>query len=192
MNRVNCNAIQSITAEVLKCRNRIASSFPIPSRDAGAVGNRSCWILLQIKNSFYYIKRFLAEPGHNNIWMRAVVRYVRIGQNHIPSFVKLFHKLKRNKMLGGERITKFLRYADYDLPSLEEKVQKLSSYKIDLEWRKQQSQEIVTALNSNILELNSLNSYVMTIQLKRRILADLDVKINQKVNALNENGSIME
>jgi hypothetical protein len=41
---------------------------------------------------------------------------------YLPSFIKLFNLLKQNKLLGEERISKFLRYAVYDLPSLENKI----------------------------------------------------------------------
>jgi hypothetical protein len=61
--------------------------------------------------------------------------------------------------------------------ALENKIQKLSSDAIDLEWKKQQSQEIVITLNSSILLKKSLNSYNMMIELKNQIWADLDIKI---------------
>jgi exonuclease VII small subunit len=108
---------------------------------------------------------------HDLVFLYDEIKY------YLPSFIKLFHTLKRNKLLGGDRITKFLRYADHDLPVLENKIQKLSSDAIDLEWKKQQTQEIVTILNASILQLKkSLNSYNMTIELKKRILEDLDKK----------------
>jgi hypothetical protein len=37
-------------------------------------------------------------------------------KHYSPSFIKLFNLLKRNKLLGKERISKFLRCADLDLP----------------------------------------------------------------------------
>jgi chromosome segregation ATPase len=111
-------------------------------------------------------------------------------KNNLPSFIKLFNLLKRNKMLGEELISKFLRYANQDLPSLENKIQKLTGDVIDLEWKKKQSQDIIEILNSSISELRkSLNSFDMTIGLKKLILADLDAKMNQKLCSLRENGS---
>jgi hypothetical protein len=55
---------------------------------------------------------------------------------YLPSFIKLFNLLKRNKMLGDGYISKFLRYANYDLPTLESKIQKLTGDVIELEWKK--------------------------------------------------------
>jgi hypothetical protein len=50
-----------------------------------------------------------------------------------------------------------------------------------------QSQDIIEILNSSISQLRrSLNSYEMTIGLKKLILTDLDEKINQKMYELNE------
>jgi chromosome segregation ATPase len=83
-------------------------------------------------------------------------------------------------MLGEELISKFLRYANQDLPSLENKIQKLTGDVIDLEWKKKQSPDIIEILNSSISELRrTLNPYDMTIGLKKLILADLDAKMNQ-------------
>jgi hypothetical protein len=81
-----------------------------------------------------------------------------------------------------EHISKFLRYADHDLPSLENKIQDLAGNVVDLEWKKKLSQDIIEILNSSISELRrTLNPYDTTIGLKKLILADLDVKINQKL-----------
>jgi hypothetical protein len=55
---------------------------------------------------------------------------------YLPSFIKLFNLLKRNKMLGDGYISKFLRYANYDLPTLESKIQKLTGDVIEFEWKK--------------------------------------------------------
>jgi hypothetical protein len=58
---------------------------------------------------------------------------------------------------------------------------------VDLEWKKKLSQDIIEILNSSISQLRrSLNSYEMTIGLKKLILTDLDEKINQKMYELNE------
>jgi chromosome segregation ATPase len=114
-------------------------------------------------------------------------------KNNLPSFIKLFNLLKRNKMLGEELISKLLRYANQDLSSLENKIQKLTGDVTDLEWKKKQSQDIIEILNSSMSELRrTLNSYDMTTGLRKLILADLDAKMNQKLCSLRENGSAMK
>lgn len=52
------------------------------------------------------------------------------------SFIKLFKILKKNKMLNERDISKFLRYADHDLPTLTNKIRKLTSDVIELEFQK--------------------------------------------------------
>jgi hypothetical protein len=112
-------------------------------------------------------------------------------KNFLPSFLKLFHSLKGCRMLSEKHISKFLRYADHDLPSLENKIQNLTGDVIDLEWKKKQSEDIIEILNSSILHLKkSLDSYDMTIGLKKLILADLDAKMNQKMYALHEKPAV--
>ena len=54
-------------------------------------------------------------------------------KNYLPSFIKLFNLLKSNKMLGNEYILKFIKFANYDLPSLENTIQNLTSDVIELE-----------------------------------------------------------
>ena len=49
---------------------------------------------------------------------------------------ELFKLLKKSKMLNGRLISKLLRYAGHDLPSLENKIRKLTSDVIELEIRK--------------------------------------------------------
>jgi CII-binding regulator of phage lambda lysogenization HflD len=76
-------------------------------------------------------------------------------------------------MLGDGYISNFLRYANQDFPSLESKIQNLTGDVIELEWKKKQSQDIIEILNSSISQLRrSLNSYEMTIGLKKLILKD--------------------
>jgi hypothetical protein len=85
-------------------------------------------------------------------------------KNYLPSFIKLFNLLKRNKMLGDGYISKFLRYANYDLPSLEIKIQNLTGDVIELEWKKK--------------DLNN------TIILWKAQLSDLGLIITQYQNAI--------
>ena len=51
-------------------------------------------------------------------------------------FSKSFHTLKKNKSINRKDIGNLLRYAVYDLPNVENRIQRLTSYVIDLEWRR--------------------------------------------------------
>ena len=46
-------------------------------------------------------------------------------RNYLDLFLKLFHTLKKNKSVTQKDIGKLLRYAVYDLPTLENKIQTL-------------------------------------------------------------------
>jgi hypothetical protein len=54
----------------------------------------------------------------------------------LPSFLKLFHCLKEQKMLSEKHITNILRYAGNDLPQLTDRVQCLTNDIINLESQK--------------------------------------------------------
>src|SRR5687768_14573297 len=57
-------------------------------------------------------------------------------KNFLPSFMKLFHSLKEHKILSEKQISKFLKYADHDLPELTDKIQRLINDAIELEFKK--------------------------------------------------------
>jgi hypothetical protein len=72
---------------------------------------------------------------------------------YLPSFIKLFNVLKRNKMLGDGYISKFLRYANQDLPTLETKIQNLTGEVIELEWKKRDLNNTITLWNAQLRDL---------------------------------------
>jgi chromosome segregation ATPase len=55
--------------------------------------------------------------------------------------------------LGEERITRFLRYADLDLPTLETKIQNLTGEVIELEWKKKDLNNTITLWNAQLRDL---------------------------------------
>ena len=80
-----------------------------------------------------------------------------------------------------------LRYTSFNLPSLEDKIQRWTSDIINLEWRKKQLRDEVAILNSSILQLKkSLNWYKMEIEQKKQIVSNFNRQLNQKSKALQE------
>jgi hypothetical protein len=65
-------------------------------------------------------------------------------RNHLTLFLKLFHTLKKNKSITQKDIGRLLRYVVYDLPSLENRVQRLTNNAMDLESRKKQSKDEIS------------------------------------------------
>ena len=74
-------------------------------------------------------------------------------KNDLSSFMKLFKLLKKDKMLSEKYLSKFLRYAAHDLPSLESKIRKLRSEIIDLEFKKKDLKDTLTLQNAQLLDL---------------------------------------
>jgi hypothetical protein len=100
-------------------------------------------------------------------------------RNYLPSFIKLFNLLKRNKMLGDGYISKFLRYANYDLPSLENKFQKLTGDVIELEWKKRDLNNTITLWNAQLSDLGqTIMQYQNVIDNKKQQLMRVDKQIS--------------
>jgi prefoldin subunit 5 len=96
-------------------------------------------------------------------------------KNYLSSFIKLFNLLKRNKMLGDGYITKFLRYANYDLPSLENKFQRLTGDVIELEWKKRDLNNTITLWNAQLSDLGrTITQYQNAIEIKKQQLTRMD------------------
>jgi hypothetical protein len=90
---------------------------------------------------------------------------------YLPSFIKLFNLLKRNKMLGDGYITKFLRYANYDLPTLENKIQGLTGDVIELELKKRDLNNTITLWSAQLRDLGqTIEQYQKAIEIKKQQL----------------------
>jgi hypothetical protein len=71
----------------------------------------------------------------------------------LPSFLKLFHCLKERRMLDEKYIFKLLRYANYDLSDLSNRVQCLSDEIINLEGQKRNSMYQLIIWNAQLDDL---------------------------------------
>jgi hypothetical protein len=85
---------------------------------------------------------------------------------YLPSFLKLFHCLKERRMLDEKHISKFLRYANYDLSDLANRVQCLSNEITNLEGQKRNSMNKVSLWNAQLSDLGKAIDY-KNQQLKR-------------------------
>jgi transposase len=96
-------------------------------------------------------------------------------RNYLQSFIKLFNLLKHNKMLGDGYISKFLRYANYDLPSLENKFQKLTGDVIELEWKKRDLNNTIILWKAQLSDLGqTITQYQNAIEIKKQQLMRTD------------------
>jgi hypothetical protein len=100
-------------------------------------------------------------------------------KNYLPSFIKLYNLLKRNRLLNEERIIKFLRYADHDLPTLENKIQNLTGDVIELEWKKKDLNNTTTLWNAQLSDLGrTIVQYQNAIDTKKQQLMRMDKQIS--------------
>ena len=72
---------------------------------------------------------------------------------YLPSFLKLFHCLKKNKMLDEKYILDILKYVGDDLPQLTDKVQCLSNDVINLEAKKRNVMNQLIIWNAQLDDL---------------------------------------
>ena len=83
---------------------------------------------------------------------------------YLPSFLKLFHCLKERRMLDEKHIFKFLKYANYDLSDLANRVQCLSNEITNLEGQKR------NLMNKVILWSAQLSDLGKAIEIKNQQL----------------------
>jgi chromosome segregation ATPase len=81
--------------------------------------------------------------------------------------------------LNEERIIKFLRYADHDLPTLENKIQNLTGDVIELEWKKKDLNNTTTLWNAQLSDLGrTIVQYQNAIDTKKQQLMRMDKQIS--------------
>jgi len=85
----------------------------------------------------------------------------------LPSILKLFHCLKEHRMLDEKHISKFVRYANYDLTDLANRVQCLSNEITNLEGQKRNSMNKVILWNAQLSDLGKAID-IRNQQLKRK------------------------
>ena len=84
----------------------------------------------------------------------------------LPSFLKLFHCLKKDKMLSEKQISDVLGYVGNDLPQLTDRVQSLTNAVINLEDQKRNSMNKIILWNAQLSDLGKAID-IRNQQLKR-------------------------
>jgi hypothetical protein len=74
-------------------------------------------------------------------------------KSHLALFLRLFHIMKRNRLINEKDIQNALRYAADDLPSLEDRIYKLTNYVMDLESKKRVLKDTITLWNAQLSDL---------------------------------------
>ena len=89
-------------------------------------------------------------------------------KNCLTLFLRLFHIIKKNKLINQKDIQTILRYTAHDLPSLENKFRNLSNDVIDLEIKKKELENIITLQNTRLIDLGQvITQYQNAIYIKK-------------------------
>jgi predicted RNase H-like nuclease (RuvC/YqgF family) len=108
-------------------------------------------------------------------------------KHDLDPFVTLYKILKKNRMLNKKYIFKLLEYTGQDLPTLENRIQSLSSTVIELEWKKKRLGDELVKLSSFLFQQEKLQKrYNMEIEEKKQIILNLNRQLNEKSLALEE------
>ena len=108
-------------------------------------------------------------------------------RNDLDLFLKLFHLMKKSKLINQKDIQNVLRYAAFDIPTLQNRCQQLSNDVLELQFRKKKLEDEVATQCSSISKLEkSLNWYKVEIKQKKEIISNLDQELNHKSDALQK------
>ena len=128
-----------------------------------SIGKKPIEVAVELDLSASEVQNMLEEFWTLNDLHELALAYNEI-RAYLPSFLKLFHCLKERRMLDEKHIFKLLRYADYDLSDLENRVQSLSNEITNLEGQKR------NAMNKVILWSAQLSDLGKAIDIKNQQL----------------------
>jgi hypothetical protein len=128
-------------------------------------GKKPIEVAVELDLSASEVQNMLEEYWALNDLHELALAYNEI-RAYLPSFLKLFHCLKERRMLDEKHISKFLRYANYDLSDLANRVQCLSNEITNLEGQKRNSMNKVILWNAQLSDLGKAIDY-KNQQLKR-------------------------
>lgn len=149
-------------------------------------GKKPIDVAIELNLSASEVQNILEEFWVLNELDELALVYLEI-KNHLTLFLRLFHIMKKNRLINQKDIQTVLRYAAFDLPSLENRIQQSTSDVIDMEWKKKRLVDEVIRLNSYLSQLKKLlKRHKMEIELKKDIISNLDQQLNQKSDALQE------
>lgn len=149
-------------------------------------GKKPIDVAIELNLSASEVQNILEEFWVLNELDELALVYLEI-KNHLTLFLRLFHIMKKNRLINQKDIQTVLRYAAFDLPSLENRIQRSTSDVIDMEWKKKRLVDEVIRLNSYLSQLKKLlKRHKMEIELKKDIISNLDQQLNQKSDALQE------
>jgi len=149
-------------------------------------GKKPIDVAIDLDISASEIEDILQEYWVLNQLDELVLIYYEI-RHDLDLFLKLFHVMKKNKLINQKDIQTVLRYAAFDIPTLQNRCQQLSNDILELQFRKKKLGDEVAIQSSSITQLEkSLNWYKVEIKQKKEIISNLDQQLNHKSDALEK------
>ena len=130
-----------------------------------ANGKKPIDVAIELDLSASEVQNMLEEFWALNDLHELAFAYDEI-KSYLPSFLKLFHCLKERRMLDEKQISKFLRYTNYDLSDLTDRVECLSNEITNLEGQKRNSMNKVILWSAQLSDLGKAID-IKNQQLKR-------------------------
>jgi hypothetical protein len=139
-------------------------------------GKRPVDVAIDLDLSSSEVENILQEFWVLNQLDELACIYLEI-RNHIDLFLRLFHTMKKNKLINQRDIKTVLKYA-HDLPSLENKFHDLANIVFDLEIKKKELKNTIMQQNAQLFDLGQvINQYQNTINRKKYQLMKMDTQL---------------
>jgi hypothetical protein len=117
-----------------------------------SIGKKPIEVAIELNLSASEVQNLLEEFWVLNELHELAFVYNEI-KTFLPSFLKLFHCLKNNKMLGEKYISDVLKYIGNDLPQITDRLQCLSNDIINLEGQKRNLLDKLILWNTQLFDL---------------------------------------
>ena len=100
-----------------------------------STGKKPIDVAIELDLSSSEVENILQEFYILNEMDELALVYLEI-RNHLSLFLRLFHIMKKNKLINEQYIQTALGYAAHGLPTLEDRVYRLTNYVMELESKK--------------------------------------------------------
>jgi hypothetical protein len=117
-----------------------------------STGKKPIEVAVELDLSASEVQNILEEYWALNDLHELALAYNEI-RAYLPSFLKLFHYLKEHRMLDEKHISKLIRYANYDLSDLSNRVHCLGDEITNLEGQKRNLMNKVILWNAQLSDL---------------------------------------
>jgi hypothetical protein len=132
-------------------------------------GKRPVEVAIILDLSANEIEDILQEYWVLNQLDELALAYLEV-KNHLDLFLRLFHIMKKNKLVNEKDIKTILKYAT-NLPSIENRFHSLANNVLDLEIKKKE-------LSAQLFDLGQIiNQYQNTIDSKKYQLKKMDTQL---------------